>query len=145
MNVAGRVRGHQRQMVDRDVIRLTNGTVIRRGISDGPTGEGVGSADAGSKNCRPRFKALALQVLRDYHECERCGSRQEVRQEPCRTAYADPAENISPWLCRPCAEEYHDNWDEMWADYYSGQGLCSRSSYIKAMQEARGYDERRAR
>jgi hypothetical protein len=65
-------------------------------------------------------KLLALRALTEG--CERCGAFGATRQ-PCRTSYADPKENVSPLLCAPCAEEYHDHWDSMWAEYYSGSGV----------------------
>lgn len=70
-----------------------------------------------------------------------CESTEDVREEPCRTAYyVEPCEhtdcleneemralcyqsrdpNKSAWLCRPCAAEYHAGWDEIWGAYYAG-------------------------
>lgn len=56
----------------------------------------------------------------EEHRCARCGDVGEsvVKQE-CRTAYADERRNITPVLCPLCAEEYHDYWDSLWADYYA--------------------------
>ena len=68
----------------------------------------------------PSIKQRALTSLQKC--CERCGAPGATLQ-PCRTAYCDPKENISPLLCLPCAEEYHDHWDCMWAEYYSGSGV----------------------
>ena len=70
------------------------------------------------------IKRLALQALAALKACERCGSTVGVRQEPCRTCYADAAQNISPRLCRECAEDYHLLWDEQWADYINGTGVA---------------------
>lgn len=66
------------------------------------------------------IKARVLHLLRLDLQCERCGSPQAKRQ-PCRTAYADPKENREPILCCNCAEEYHEYWDALWAEYYAGQ------------------------
>jgi hypothetical protein len=59
------------------------------------------------------------------HTCQRCGAvdapSNTVEREPCRTAYADDRLNISPLLCRECADEYHAYWDSAWADYNSGR------------------------
>lgn len=60
--------------------------------------------------------------------CERCGSLRGVKSEGGRTAYhyegpsnvfQDP--NRSVGLCRHCAVEYHQHWDDMWQEYYSGR------------------------
>ena len=70
----------------------------------------------------PTLKQRQLEAL--ARRCERCGSTTEaVTQQPCRTAYTDEASNVSPWLCAPCAEAYHDYWDSAWADYYNGSGI----------------------
>ena len=57
--------------------------------------------------------------------CARCGSREGVKLEGARTAYCETEENPDPNadipFCRPCAEEHHDHWDEMWAEYNSGR------------------------
>jgi len=68
--------------------------------------------------------------------CEGCGKSEGVELEDSRTMYAPPVLNY--WdrvlldgeeppdpnapipLCRDCAVEHHANWDERWADYYSG-------------------------
>ena len=52
--------------------------------------------------------------------CERCGYLWGVTYEPCRTQYADEKMNVEPKLCRSCAQEHHDYWDERWAEYYGG-------------------------
>ena len=44
-----------------------------------------------------------------------------VTQQGCRTQYVDPELNTSPWLCLVCSEGYHEHWDGMWAEYYSGR------------------------
>ncbi len=69
-----------------------------------------------------------------------CVADSGVMEEPCRTTYHTPdcghsdcAEypdlkdacfasrdiNVTAWLCRDCAAEYHSNWDEMWAAYHA--------------------------
>lgn len=60
--------------------------------------------------------------------CTACGTFQGVQLEPSRTAYHFEGEIGSPEdpnkpmaLCRSCAKEYHEYWDEMWAEYYSGR------------------------
>lgn len=62
--------------------------------------------------------------------CERCGSLWKVKPESSRTCYhvegiegrentpVDPNRDVR--LCRPCAEEHHENWDQRWSEYYSG-------------------------
>lgn len=56
--------------------------------------------------------------------CEQCRDVNEtVALRECRTAYADDKLNRTPRLCEPCALEYHDYWDSLWADYYNGQRL----------------------
>jgi hypothetical protein len=69
--------------------------------------------------------------------CHHCGTHHGVEWEPSRTAYAKPVlnwwqrllldgeglgavpdPNDPAWLCRACAKEYHEFWDEMWNDYY---------------------------
>jgi hypothetical protein len=54
-------------------------------------------------------------------ECPGCGSTTDVQEESGRTAYhftgvkgspEDP--NRSIWLCRDCAKDHHQYWDEMW-------------------------------
>ena len=69
----------------------------------------------------PSLKRRAIQAL--MNRCERCGSVKGVRQEPCRTMYTESKLNVSPFLCRECAEDYHDYWNSLWADYYSGLGV----------------------
>ena len=52
--------------------------------------------------------------------CANCGSTTGVELESSRTAYAwdgqgvDPNANVP--LCRPCAEQHHEYWDEQWAN-----------------------------
>jgi hypothetical protein len=57
--------------------------------------------------------------------CARCGSREGVEMESARTAYEptekDPDPNADIPYCRSCAEEHHEHWDEMWAEYYAGR------------------------
>jgi hypothetical protein len=80
-----------------------------------------------------RAKRLFLELPR----CENCGSHIGVRREQCRTAYAEAHLNLSPFLCRKCADDYHDYWDNLWADYYSDSGFISRSkalAELKAIQ-----------
>lgn len=51
--------------------------------------------------------------------CETCGAAEDVRMESSRTMYpwdgAGEDPNRDRALCRPCAEEHHRHWDEMWA------------------------------
>ncbi len=61
-------------------------------------------------------------------ECERCGRQcSGVKSESSRTMYnfdgpigspEDPNRDIM--LCRDCAKEHHDYWNERWDDYYAG-------------------------
>jgi len=50
-----------------------------------------------------------------------CDQTMGVTQQGCRTQYVDPELNTSPWLCLVCSEGYHEHWDGMWAEYYSGR------------------------
>lgn len=51
--------------------------------------------------------------------CAHCGATEGVTMESSRTNYSwdgkgkDPNAPIP--LCRPCAVEHHQNWDDMWA------------------------------
>ncbi len=66
-----------------------------------------------------------------YHErpcCARCGTlRGGLRLECSRTSYSyngpDGPNNPNrpDLLCRSCAQEHHDYWNDMWRDYYSGR------------------------
>lgn len=53
-------------------------------------------------------------------KCKYCGSEEGVCLESARTAYhwdgkgEDP--NAPVPLCRPCAKEHHDHWDDMWSN-----------------------------
>jgi hypothetical protein len=62
----------------------------------------------------------ALRVLSG--NCGRCGSSAGVEYEPTRTAYyfepGEPDPNVGAWLCRPCADEYHEHWDDMWNEWW---------------------------
>lgn len=57
--------------------------------------------------------------------CESCGTDEGIELERSRTAYAPTEENPEPnqpmHLCRSCAADYHDYWDDMWAEYNSGR------------------------
>jgi len=75
--------------------------------------------------------------------CAHCGTTGGVRLEDARTAYVrepptvwdriraedggltptpcvgeDP--NAAIYLCRPCAKQHQDRWDDQWAEYYAG-------------------------
>ena len=67
--------------------------------------------------------------------CYRCGSEVEVLWESSRTCYdtskirtrfervikPEPDDPNAPVpLCRECAVEHHEFWDECWSEYYSG-------------------------
>lgn len=60
--------------------------------------------------------------------CLRCGSTVGVEMESSRTQYHFEGEDNSPDdpnkdipLCRPCAAEHHEYWDDMWREYYGGR------------------------
>jgi len=60
-------------------------------------------------------------------KCECCDTtdiNHGVEAEPSRTCYhcapGDDDPNKDIMLCRKCAERHHEEWDEKWADYYSG-------------------------
>lgn len=75
-----------------------------------------------------RYKTLSAQLKISGEQftgkCEgfygECGSA-EVSVVNCRTAYADNKQNTSPTLCKDCAQEYNDHWDDMWAEYYGSR------------------------
>ena len=58
--------------------------------------------------------------------CERCGATEGVEWECSRTAYDTSSRRIEPSgendpnrdqaLCRSCAKEHHEYWDDMWAN-----------------------------
>jgi hypothetical protein len=80
---------------------------------------------------------------RNVATCERCGSTEGVELEDSRTMYEpkvysryellmllddplvdEPEDPNRPWLlCRECAKEHHEYWDEMWDMYRSNQGI----------------------
>lgn len=72
-------------------------------------------------------------------ECLYCGGTEGVELESSRTCYEKP--RLSVWeklllpeegldlgpdpnapipLCRPCAKEHHENWDDRWAELEAG-------------------------
>jgi hypothetical protein len=69
--------------------------------------------------------------------CTRCGTTNGVELEDSRTAYSQPDldifdrlmldgepppdPNAPVLLCRPCAKEHHEYWDEMWDEYNRGR------------------------
>lgn len=69
-----------------------------------------------------------------YQPCQACGSTEEVELENSRTCYVlntrtrfervlepeQPDPNAPIPLCRPCAVEHHENWNDQWNDYYAG-------------------------
>lgn len=74
----------------------------------------------------------AFSVYRLWPRCEHCGTMRGLALEDSRTCYPtkydDPFEetrpddpNRSQLLCRSCAVDHHEYWDEMWKDYYSGR------------------------
>lgn len=53
--------------------------------------------------------------------CEMCHRNDvEISLEGSRTSYDDARRNRGSWLCAECAEQYHREWDDVWAEYYSG-------------------------
>lgn len=57
--------------------------------------------------------------------CAHCKATEGVEWESSRTAYPeDPAGMDDPNapipLCRACAKEHHEHWDEQWDNYRSG-------------------------
>ena len=71
-------------------------------------------------NCRHSWKP----PIAPGTKCGNCGELEGVEMEPSRTCYPWNGEGKSPnadlALCRECAVDHHDHWDEMWADYYHG-------------------------
>lgn len=55
--------------------------------------------------------------------CERCGAVGfDVKVQVCRSAYADPRENVCPVYCPVCADDYHAYWDSLWDEYNASRG-----------------------
>jgi len=59
--------------------------------------------------------------------CARCYSTEGVEFESSRTQYYfegewnDPRNPNAPIpLCRACAKDHHEYWNDMWAQYYGG-------------------------
>lgn len=70
----------------------------------------------------------AVFVWKIWPRCERCATIFGLELESSRTLYNFDGDWFSPknpnrpqLLCRCCAEEHHDYWDGMWADYNSGR------------------------
>lgn len=63
-------------------------------------------------------------ALGSQEACANCGSQEEIRLENARTLYTqkegEPDPNAPIPFCRPCAQEHHDHWDELWDSYHSG-------------------------
>lgn len=71
-------------------------------------------------------------------KCEVCGATEGVQLEGSRTCYpieepgrykrlvsgdslaSPPDPNAPIALCRDCAKDHHEFWDEQWQNYYSG-------------------------
>jgi len=60
--------------------------------------------------------------------CVGCDADEGVAMESSRTAYhyegpkAGPDDPNKPVpLCRACAEDHHNYWDEMWSYHYDGR------------------------
>lgn len=67
---------------------------------------------------------LAVHKYKIQPKCEFCGTKKNLKLENSRTAYSWSGEfdgpddpNRSKLLCRACAKEHHDYWDDMWQDY----------------------------
>lgn len=93
-----------------------------------------------SKLSHPPTAGHYRTVYRDPPEgtlCAHCGTTEGVKLEDSRTQY--PPMKYSFWaavmydddklpdpnapipLCRECAVEHHEHWDEQWRDFYWGQ------------------------
>lgn len=78
----------------------------------------------------PAIKDLSCFVSNwpKLEECEVCDAMDgDIRLEDSRTQYVwkgdfdDPENPNRPlMLCRECAREHHEYWDERWSDYYGG-------------------------
>lgn len=64
-----------------------------------------------------RYLAALLGGGETDRICRRCGERVNVRLEPDRGFPGFPNRLVP--LCRPCAKEHHDNWDEILADHHT--------------------------
>jgi hypothetical protein len=61
-------------------------------------------------------KELVAEIT--WAECEAChAAAPDVRERPCRTAYADPKLNCKPVLCDDCDRQDDEYWTEMWREY----------------------------
>lgn len=74
---------------------------------------------------RSRKGKIAIEEGRG---CARCGATEGVELEDSRTQYhyeGEPGSEEDPNkpipLCRLCAIEHHEYWDEMWREYYGGR------------------------
>lgn len=70
-----------------------------------------------------KFKKSALTLA-----CLCCHGTLDVQLENSRTQYhwdgpidAPDNPNRPVPLCRPCAQEHHEYWNDMWAEYRAGQ------------------------
>lgn len=72
-----------------------------------------------------KFKFGQWIAMSTMEACMKCGSKEGVKLEDSRTQYEwdgigeDPNSPIP--LCRECAKEHHEEWDERWQEYYSGR------------------------
>ncbi len=83
------------------------------------------------------FEKLSLRLIEALHgmwsaglrvgaheRCEHCGESSGVEVQKAMTAYAwdgtGPDPNADLYLCRPCAQEYVDEWTERWDEYHAG-------------------------
>ena len=74
------------------------------------------------ESAHKRFRELLLGP-----GCEQCGRKEDVALEGTRTMYhfeGEPGSKDDPnrplRLCRTCAKDYHEYWDDMWNAYRSG-------------------------
>lgn len=58
-------------------------------------------------------------------KCANCGNTEGVAWESSRTMYprkpGEPDPNAPVSLCRDCAAEHHEYWDERWEEYNRGR------------------------
>jgi hypothetical protein len=120
----------------------TYGGPVHIGNFDGPDDFDAAYAEAGQRYDHVIVEPDGYLCLSQVPPCERCKiAGPGVELEDSRTAYVRPRldawtrlllddellgrppdPNAPLWLCRDCAADHTEYWDEMWRDYYSSQG-----------------------
>lgn len=90
--------------------------------------EGVGAPPAVqlTPDEEPLAGLIGVLALALFPRCEGCGAAAGIEWESARTMYSaatpllEAFRNRDRLLCRVCAADHHEYWDEMWASYRSG-------------------------